>query len=78
MRAEGRLGAAAVAGDLRRLGLEEERQRLAAEQPLGLAGVAPGGAGIAGADRDHAARHRRIALGPAPRARAHRTCGSAR
>ena len=67
--AEGRLGAAAVAGDLRRLRLEEERQRLAAEKPLGLAGVPAGGAGIAGSDRHHAARHRRITLGTAPRPR---------
>ena len=63
--AEGSLGAAAVAGDLRGLCLEQQRQRLAAEEPLGLAGVAARGAGIAGADRDHAARHGRIALGAA-------------
>ena len=66
--AERGLGGFAVAGGLGGLGLEKERQRLpvAPEQPLGLAGVAPGRRRVAGAHRDHAARQGReapLALG---------------
>ena len=66
---EGRLGGVAVARDLRRLRLEQQGQRLAPQQALGFARVAPRRHGIAGADGDHAARHGRIAARPAARAR---------
>ncbi|KZB98865.1 hypothetical protein AU375_04879 [Methylobacterium radiotolerans] len=67
---EGALGRVPVAGDLRRLRLEQQGQRLGAEEPLGVARVAAGRQGIAGAHRHHAAGEGREALGPAPLGRA--------
>ena len=62
---EGGLGRGPVAGHLGRLRLEEERQGLLAEQPLGLVGIAPGRDGVARAHRHHAAGHGLVAAGAA-------------
>ena len=60
--AEGALGAGAVAGHLRRLRGEQQRQRIAGRQPRRVVGRAARAAQIAGADRDQSARDREIAF----------------
>ena len=52
---EGRFGRGAIAGELRRLRAEEQRQRLLLEVPAGLGGGFAREMRIAGAHRDHAA-----------------------
>ena len=51
-------GAPCVAGELRRLRLQEFGHRLVPDEPARLGGVLGRGPGVAGADRDHAARQR--------------------
>ena len=58
---EGALGGGAVAGELRRLGAEQQGERLAGRDAVGLVGEFAGGAHVAGGDRDQAVRHRLIA-----------------
>jgi hypothetical protein len=65
---EGGAGGGAVAGKLRRLRGEEQSERLAGRQAVGLVGEAARGAHVAGADRDQALRHRAIAARVPPRA----------
>ena len=60
--AEGALGGGAVAGHLRRLRGEQQRQRIAGRQPRRLIGGFARDAQIAGADRDQAAGDGEIAL----------------
>ena len=62
---EGALGGRPVAGELGRLGAEQQRQRLAGRDPQGLVGEFAGRARVARSDRDQALRQRQIA---APRA----------
>ncbi len=59
---EGGFGARAIAGELRRLRAEQARQRLRADQPVRFGGMSARGAGIARADRHHAARQGREPL----------------
>jgi len=66
-RLESGLGAAAISGELGGLGLEQQGQRLLGREFAGVMGVAASGDGVAGADRDHAARHRLEAARPAAR-----------
>ena len=68
-----RHGAGSVAGELRGLGLEELGHRLVADQPARRhRRVLGGGAGVARADGEHAARQRLEALLPPARLRAER------
>ena len=60
-RAEGALGRGAIAGELRRLRGEQQRQRIARRQPRGFVGGNCARARVAGADRDQAARDGEIA-----------------
>ncbi len=60
--AESALGAVAVAGHLRRLRGEQQRQRIARRQPRRIVGGSARAAQIAGADRDQSARDRQIAF----------------
>ena len=70
---EGGFRRGAVAGDLGRLRLQQERERLLPEESFGLGGIAPGRDAVACPDRDHAARNRLEAPGAAtgPRREAH-------
>ena len=52
---------AAIAGELRVLRVEQERERLAGRDALDFVGGPLGGARVAGADRDQPARDREIA-----------------
>ena len=65
---EGALGRLAVAGELRRLRAEQQRERLVRRDPRRLVGEPARGAHVAGADRDQALRHREIAAHAAARA----------
>ena len=65
---EGALGGVAVAGQLRRLRAEQQRQRLVRRDARRLVGESARGAHVAGADRDQALRHRVIAAHAAPHA----------
>ena len=57
---EGALGRGAVAGELRGLRAEQERERLVGRDPARFVGEFSGSARVAGADRDQTAREREI------------------
>ena len=58
------LGAGAVAGELRGLRAQQQRERLARCDLLGIVGSMQRRARIARADRDQPARNRQVALAP--------------